>query len=94
MEESLEKKLKEEYISFPEEFYKPLTFKELNEGDKYISLPVPGDNEGHGGFRGTHNIFGKIKPIKNNFGVYENAVRLNDGILSSHPDDLYIIKVL
>lgn len=94
MEESLEKKIKDEYISFPEEFYKHLKLEELKEGDKYISLPVPGDNSGHGGFRGTHYIFGKIKPIKNNFGVYENAVRLADGVLSSHPDDLPVIKVL
>jgi len=35
-----------------------LTFGELASGDMFISFPVGGDN-GHGGFKGTHNIFMK-----------------------------------
>ena len=88
-----EKKLKEDFSSQPEEFYKILTFGDLNVGDRYVSLPVPGDNGGHGGFRGTHYLFEKIEIVKNKFDISEDAKRLEDEILSFHPDNLPVVKV-
>lgn len=52
-------RLKSEWMKMPVEFFEPLTFGELKVGQNFIALPLPGDNDGHGGFRGTHHIFTK-----------------------------------
>lgn len=54
-------KLKKEFMSMPVEYFEPLTFGELETGKKFICLPIPGDNSGHGGFKGTHWIFLKTE---------------------------------
>ena len=51
--------IKEKWMQMPDEYFEVLTFGELNVGQKFICLPSPGDNEGHGGFRGTAYIFTK-----------------------------------
>ncbi|HXK38208.1 MAG TPA: hypothetical protein VJ579_04030 [Candidatus Paceibacterota bacterium] len=45
----------------PDECFEALTFGELSVGDLFIFLPTPGDNEGHGGLKVTHNIFKKTE---------------------------------
>ncbi len=65
-----------------------LTFGELNAGDRFIGLPQPGDDGGHGGFKGPHYIFQKIEGAGR-----DNAMRQKDGILSCMPDSMPIIKV-
>lgn len=65
-----------------------LTFGELATSDQFISLPQPGDNSGHGGFRRPFYIF--IKTVKNKDG---NAIRVKDGSPSHMPDTMPIIKV-
>ncbi len=37
----------------------PLKFCELKRGDKFILFPVDGDDDGHGGYRGSHFLFVK-----------------------------------
>ena len=41
-----------------------LTFSELSVGDSFIVFPEPGDNAGHGGYKGSHNVFKKMKPCR------------------------------
>ncbi len=40
---------------------KPLTFAELQEGQKFTMLPKEGDNAGHGGFRKGGYLFTKLR---------------------------------
>lgn len=47
-----------------DEDFEPLTFKELGNGESFITLPMPGDNSGHGGLRGAHYLFIKINDKK------------------------------
>ena len=54
-------RLKADWTEMPAECFETLTFGELKVGQKFIVLPLPGDNSGHGGFRGTHYIFTKTK---------------------------------
>ena len=69
-----------------------LRFKDLDISDKFICMPSPGDDAGHGGFKGTSYIFMKIEPILIP-GSKENAVRLSNGIFSSMPPDMPVIRV-
>ena len=42
---------------------KPLTYGELQPGDKFIFFPIDGDDRGHGGFcRGAY-VFVKQSPV-------------------------------
>lgn len=82
---------------------KKLTFGELKVGDRFIFFPSDGDNSGHGGYLGTHNVFIKINPCKEIHinGTVEymsalekvNAVSSEHGTLSQMPDEMEVIKV-
>ncbi len=76
--------LKYGLIESPDEDFEPLTFGELEKGDKFISLPLPGDNNGQGGFRGSHYIFTKTDQCE--------AVN-NRGASSFLPESMFVIKV-
>jgi len=67
-----------------------LTFGELKVGDKFIAFPLPGDDSGHGGFKGTHHIFMKICEVDD---LRFNAVRLSDGWCAHATEKMYVIKV-
>lgn len=95
---TIDKILKERFSFMPDECYKVLTFGELSIGDKYIGLPIPGDNHGHGGFKGAHYIFEKIEPVfsnefSKNYGLPDNSKRLKDGVITSNPDTMPVIKI-
>ncbi|KKR10350.1 MAG: hypothetical protein UT37_C0003G0049 [Parcubacteria group bacterium GW2011_GWA2_39_18] len=51
--------LKTKWMKMPAEYFEALTFGELRIGQKFICLPTPGDNHGHGGFKKAHYIFTK-----------------------------------
>lgn len=53
--------LKQEFVDMSDKCFEPLIFGELKEAQKFIALPLPGDNHGHGGFRKAHWLFEKIK---------------------------------
>lgn len=36
-----------------------LRFQDLKNGDKFVLIPHPGDDDGHGGLRGDHYVFVK-----------------------------------
>jgi len=69
----------------PPDYEKKLTFQELKDEDRFISFPLSGDNHGHGGYLGAHNVFSKTGS--------GSAVRLHDGIGSSCPGGMQVIKV-
>jgi len=80
------KNLKKTFSEASEEEFEPLTFGELKPGEKFISLPIPGDNSGHGGFRGTSWIFIKTeeKKAKNEKNSTENTC----------PDSMFVLRIL
>ena len=83
--------VKKRWTSTVSEMFDKLTFRELKEGNRFISFPLPGDNRGHGGFRGTNYIFQKLSMSEGSHG--ENSVRLIDGTLSRMPDGMLVLKV-
>ena len=72
---------KEGWTDAPATHFESLTFADLNAGDEFIGMPVPGDNEGHGGFKGVHYIFVKIEEVHNSRGSRSNAMRKVHGDL-------------
>ena len=54
------KTAKTRWMEMPTEYFETLTFGQLKPGQHFIILPVPGDNNGHGGFKSTYHIFTKI----------------------------------
>ncbi len=51
------KNLKKSFSEASEEEFEALTFGDLKVGESFIGFPLPGDNSGHGGFKGTSRIF-------------------------------------
>lgn len=87
---NIEKLIKEEWSELPKEAFEVLTFGELEIGDRYIALPLPGDNEGHGGFRGTSYIFQKVEVQSSKY----NSKKLSGSYaFSCMPDGMAVIKV-
>ena len=75
---------------------KALRFRNLRIGDKFIMMPSPGDDHGHGGFKGGTFVFIKIKGAQDPLyrdGEKNNAKNLH-GILSTFPRDCYVIRVI
>ncbi|KKR45840.1 MAG: hypothetical protein UU22_C0023G0004 [Parcubacteria group bacterium GW2011_GWA2_40_8] len=74
-----------------------LTFGDLKIGDTFIAFPLPGDNSGHGGYKGAHWIFMKLATVTQSVAVMasvdRNSIRLLDGVLSNMPDSMPVIKV-
>ncbi len=87
-------RLKAEWTDMPDEWFQPLTFGELRIGEKFISLPFPGDNYGYGGFRGTFFIFTKTEAKLNApyaFAYGKAADKF--GTLADFPDSTFVIRV-
>ena len=86
--------LKRELMWQPAESFELMTFGELKDDDMFISMPMPGDNSGHGGFRGPFFIFKKIEPLIGDTGQEVNCVRLKDDTPSNVPDTANVIQVI
>lgn len=69
-----------------------LTFEDLKIGDRFIAFPLPGDNSGHGGYKGAHWIFMKIE-IVGELSPRYRSVRLCTGSLLKMDDSMPVIKV-
>jgi len=65
-----------------------LTFGELKIGERFISVPQPGDNSGHGGYKLPSYIFTKTEAVDGN-----NSIRQKDGVRTHNQDSMPIIKV-
>lgn len=85
-----EKDLKLLFMEEPFENYGTLEFKDLKIGDKYIALPVPGDNQRHVGFVKPYYIFEKIDKRDD---LRYNSKRLKDNLLTKIPEKMPIIKI-
>jgi len=72
----------------------PLTFKELQEGAKFICFPIDGDDSGHGGYRQGSYLFTKLKLYKGDKVGEVNAMRNDTGVLLSFYPDEQVILVL
>ena len=66
-----------------------LTFGDLSIGDKFIGFPFPGDDSGHGGYKGGHVLYTKIKRDE-----VVQAKRVSDGICTVIPDEMEVIKIV
>lgn len=91
MGRSIEQILRNEFRVAAASQYYILTFGELKVGERYIVLPLPGDNKGHGGFRGPYYLSEKIKPSSDN--PHDNAIRVKDGTPYNSPDSMPVIKI-
>jgi len=85
----LDKYAKENNLAIESHSNEKLTFAELNEDDKFISFPMPGDNSGHGGFLGSHWLFKKMKP----YATGENAIRKYDNRPVEFRDNSQVLKI-
>jgi hypothetical protein len=69
-----------------------LTFGELAVGDRFVCWPIPGDNDGHGGFKGSNRLFTKSMYV--NASMPHSGEALNgSGISSTFPHTMNVIKV-
>lgn len=90
--------LKEQWMEMSEQYFEPLTFGELKVGQKFICLPCPGDNQGHGGFKENHYIFTKThEVVKTLAGVYAGSpmgrAMNNSKQISDLPHSLLVIRI-
>ncbi len=87
--------LKKKWMEMPSKSFEPMMFGELEDGALFISMPLPGDNSGHGGFRGPHFIFMKTNPLFSaDMSQEMNCVRVKDGNMSNMPDTAHVIEVI
>lgn len=91
--------LKNHWLSMPVDWFEPLTFGELAVGDKFIGLPEPGDNNGHGGLRDIHVVLTKTKMEVLNaslgipFGIPTGEAKWHDVSTSYIPHSMLIIQI-
>jgi hypothetical protein len=93
-------RLKARLMDNPDECFEPLTFGELKVGQKFVSFPLPGDNHGHGGFRGAHFVFTKTHDDVAEaapgmpYGIpHGQAHKEGRGVLSDFPHSMLVILV-
>ena len=88
-----------EKVRFEFEKSEILQFKDLKIGDKFIVMPVPGDDSGRGGFKETHWILQKTAEAKESIGsdgykyFPENTIRLVGGNPISDVPEMWVIKI-
>jgi hypothetical protein len=96
------KKLKTTFSEASEEEFEPLRFGEIKVGESFIGFPLPGDNSGHGGFRGTNFLFikttEKVKEVKPGMPYskevpHGGATKINRNHEHHFPDSMLVIKV-
>lgn len=89
--------LKKTFDEASVENFETLTFGDLKEGDQFICFPLPGDNNGHGGFKGSTFVFTKesmdaIDPSSSVLSGY--GIRNSDKSKSSMPFSMAVLRVL
>jgi len=74
-------------------------FKDLRVGEKFISMPISGDDNGHGGFKEPYfllvklNYCSKIVLPKDEEPEGYNAARLHNGSYRFCSSNMWVIKV-
>jgi hypothetical protein len=77
--------LRAKWSEMEDKYVTPPTFGELRTGQKFIALPEPGDNKGHGGFKEAYHLFIKTSD--------EQAVNNRTGVTSTIPSSMFVIIV-
>ena len=94
----LGRKVRNNWIKARNCWCEPLTFGDLEPGENFISLPLPGDNSGHEGLLSGNWLFKKIESTfdaSEPFTMpYYNAIRLVDGLLYHMSNSEWVYKVL
>lgn len=91
--------LKADWVKIPDECFEPQTFGELKVDQKFIGLPLPGDNSGHGGLRGLHSVFTKtrqrVTKTENGlrYGIPHGKAVNSGGVSSDFPNSMFVIHV-
>jgi len=101
MASKLAQQIKQKMTKAPDRHFEPLTFGELKDGEQFIGLPMPGDNKGHGGFRGAFIGFTKKRcggPQSKRDSELEIAINrsnaVTDGGICGHfPDSMPVIRI-
>jgi hypothetical protein len=70
-----------------------LSFGDLKEGDKFIGFPLPGDNSGYGGYKGTHYIYVKTTDTDPKTMGGSNAIKLSSGHAVKFLGLMNVIKI-
>ena len=71
-----------------------LDFDSLKRGDKFISFPLDGDNNGHGGYLGSSYLFVVTKEAGKGMNALTGAaINIRTGVESSCPNAMYVLKV-
>ena len=88
----LGKEIKNMFVRATQEECEPLTFGDLEKGDKFIIMPVPGDNRGHGGFLSGFDLLVKVYPICHPVNP-ANAISFRGGSHIFLRDHVFVIKI-
>ncbi|MDO8658504.1 MAG: hypothetical protein Q7K55_07210 [Candidatus Levybacteria bacterium] len=88
----LGKELRNRFVEASNQECEPLTFGDIVDGNKFISMPMPGDNHGHGGFLNGSYLFVKTELICDPR-TPTNATRVFDGSHVHFKDHMYILKI-
>ncbi|MDP3999174.1 MAG: hypothetical protein Q8P76_01100 [bacterium] len=90
------KDLKKRIVQESAACFEPMTFGELKVYEKFICFPLPGDNSGHGGFRGISRIFTKAHSVgtievltSSTHGRAENL----RGVSSIFPNSMLVLRI-
>ena len=87
--------LKKQWMRFPDEWFDTLTFGDLKNGDEFIFLPQPDDNEDTG-LKVTYKIFRKVNgnieeiPCEKPTGL---AIHIKTNTPMNVESDMPVIKV-
>ena len=92
-------RLKAQWMEMPEEFFETMTFGELMPGQPFIGLPLPGDNDGHGGLRVGCRVFSKthqrVEAVAGLSHDIPTGKAVNNlGITSYFPDSMPVILLI
>ena len=100
---NLGREVREEWVKAQDICCEPLNFSDLDIGDMFILMPMPGDNSGHGGLLGGSYLFRKINPEPvSNIHIYSlnspfrflNALHVNNGGKIAMGDHQWVYRVL
>ncbi len=71
----------------------PLTFEELDPGNRFIAFPRDGDDSGHGGYRSGQRLFEKLAEDDGN-ALEPNAVAVNTETKSHMPASMPVLRIV
>ena len=88
------KTLKKHIESMLPEHFETIKFKDLEIGDKFTLFPAPGDNSGHGGYKGGNYLFVKISEHPIIAHIDFNCFNLSMGNVQRLDDCMDVIKII